>query len=111
MWKGNSHDLEEVREDRHDLDGKPMIATAFSCRQVFLEALVWDRQNPLLMFGQVYTHGSQCRQFGQFSKDSLMSTVTGVRYDDLGSVKLSMNGMSRNNTDYDGRKMLSSWLR
>ena len=29
---GNSHDLKEVREDQHDWDGKPMIATVFSCR-------------------------------------------------------------------------------
>lgn len=63
---GNSHNLEEVREDQHDGDGKPMIATPFSCRQVFLEALVWDHHNPLVMFGRVYTHGSQCRHFGHF---------------------------------------------
>ena len=80
--RGSSPVLEDVQENQHNLEGNPMIATAFSCRQVVLEALVWD-----YAFGRVYTHGSQCRQFGHSQKGSLMRTRTGLHYIDLDSVK------------------------
>ena len=106
--RGNRLGFKKVQENRHDLDGKPIIATLFSRRHVFLEAFVWDL-DPLVMLGRVYTHGSQCRQFGHFPKDFLMRTRRGVYYDSQDSVKLSINGMSRNIRDHDGKMMLSSW--